>query len=218
MVCMADQIASQTQDCPASDGGFLGAREARLYRATFQDGRVDAFAGVIVVLIGVAWLFDLVALGAIAPAVVLPFWAVARRRITEPRLGYSTPLPRRVARERGKAAILVVLGVMVLVLGVGLYFVVRPEPGEGWRHLVPALPSALLGFGAVLCAFVFGVRRFFLHAAAFLVAGAWVAHEQLEPGWGLLVGGCFVLTVGLALLARFVARVPIVEGRADGGL
>ena len=60
----------------------------RVYEACWQDGSIDLFAGVAAAGIGVAWIFDLVVMGPIAPALAIPLWVAFRRRVIEPRLGH----------------------------------------------------------------------------------------------------------------------------------
>ena len=190
----------------------LGARERGMYRASFDDGLLDLFSGLGLALVGLAWLFDLVALGAVAPALLLPFWPLARRRITEPRTGFARFREERVALERKKHLGLVATCCLFLAAAVGGWFAVRGVIRASAAHLVAGLPAFLLAIGAVLAGVILGLGRFGFYAFLLLCAGAFVIREDLDPGWSILGGGVAILLCGLGLLARFVATHRAVSG------
>jgi len=195
--------------------GMSGAEE-RIYRAYWQDGSVDLFAGLIAGAIGIAWLFDLVWLGPTAPVLLVPFWALLRRRVVEPRLGRVRFRPERAHRiRRGHLAVLAV-GVVSLLVAVGLFLTSGDAaPGEWSRRLVPALPGALLGLGFAVSAVALGLPRLMGYAGVFLLAGLGAAVFDLDPGWSLFAGGVVTALVGVALLARFVRAFPVLDPELD---
>jgi len=188
----------------------LGAREKGLYHSSFDDGLIDIFSGAVLTLMGVAWIFDLVALGPIAPAVLIPFWPLARRRITEPRTGFVRPHPERTTREKRKHLGFFALGCGFLVAGIVVYFAVRGGDHRSWAHLVRGLPGVLLAVGAVVAGLAFGLARFLTYAVLLVAGGGVAIHERLDPGWSIIGGGVAITLTGLILLARFVARHPVV--------
>jgi len=190
----------------------LGARERGIYRASFDDGLLDLFSGLGLMLIGLAWLVDLVALGAVAPALLLPFWPLARRRITEPRTGFARFREERVALETRKQLGLVAVGCLFLAAAVASWFAARAAIRDNAAQLVAGLPAALLAIGAVLAGMLLGLARFGVYAIFLIGAGALVIRENLEPGWSILGGGAAILLCGLGLLARFVATHRAVSG------
>jgi len=190
----------------------LGARERGLYGASFDDGLLDLFCGAVLSLIGVAWIFDLVVLGPIAPALLLPFWPLARRWITEPRTGFVRFHPERAAREKRKRLGFLALGCGFLVAGIVVYFAVRGGEHRSWAHLVRGLPGLLLGVGAIVAGLVFGLARFLVYATLLMAGGGVVIHERLDPGWSIVGAGVAITLAGLILLTRFVKRHPAVTG------
>jgi len=200
LICNANPNMSSTHSFPA----------ARVYRAYWQDGSIDLFAGLGATLIGVAWVTDTVALGTVAPALTIPVWMAFRRRFVEPRLGHVRFDAARRKRMRRAHVVLIALGCATFLLGVAGYFIARGGPAnDEWvRAVVPALPAALIGVGSMLVALMFSLPRFALYGAAFLAAGVVGASLGAEPGWSLLAGGCVTTFAGCTLLARFVREYP----------
>ena len=126
--------------------------ESRVVRMFWNDGLLDVLAGSGLVLMGVAWLFDLVPLGAIGPAILIPIWKPLRARFTEPRLGYVEFSDTQQRRNRTFLAVAIGLGVVTLVAGVAVYRVVINGFELFTPRTVPALPACIIGFMALMTA------------------------------------------------------------------
>lgn len=191
--------------------------ERQVVRIFWDDGILDVLAGAVVVTIGIAWYFDLVALGPIAPAVVIPFWTPLRRRITEPRLGLVDFSDSQTIRFRSFLIVSCLLGCLTLSLGVALYFyavgVERPLQLRHWVSAGPALAFALL---ATLTYFVILLRRFLIYAAVFLAMGFAVLAFGLGPEIPMLAGGAVVAIVGMMRLSAFVRTHPLGPAKTNG--
>ena len=127
--------------------------ETRVLRFFWNDGLLDLLAGAGVCLIGLAWLFDLVPLGAVARAVLIPFWKPLRAKITEPRLGYVELSDVQQKRNRNFLAVSIVLGVLTFVAGVSGYLLVVTGFSANLNDLVVeliALSFITLGTGFVV--------------------------------------------------------------------
>jgi hypothetical protein len=183
----------------------------RVYRAYLQDGSIDLFAGLAVAGTGAAWLFGLVALGPIAPAVAVPLWMAFRRQWVEPRLGRVVFDASRRGRLRRAHLLLIAAGCAALVLAVATYLASAGGRPDWSRTLAPALPAALVGLAAVLSALVFAIPRLAAYAVPFVLGGALVAALDAEPGWALLAGGVVVAAAGGARLARFFRQFPLLS-------
>jgi hypothetical protein len=192
--------------------------ERRAYQTLWEDGLIDVCAGLGLLGVGVSWIWGQPALGAVAPATLVPLWAVARSRISLPRAGYVEFGPARKALQRRHLGTLLLLGLATLALAVVVYLSKRGgAEGAGgtgdlddWaRTLVPALPCVLLGFGAGLVAALFGVRRFFFYAALLVGVGGVGIVFELEPGWQILASGLGVSAIGLAILIGFLRHNPV---------
>ena len=185
--------------------------EREVYRSTWEDGLLDLFFGVGLLILALSWLGELHALTGLAPALLVPLWAPIRKRVTEPRMGLVRLTERRRSTERAKLFWLLGLGVMTLVVALLGFVLVAVTPGPSLEpgSLVAGLPAALLGVGALLVAAMLGLWSFALYGLVLLLAGGVVAVADLHPGWAFLGAGLLVLAVGLARLLRFLRANPI---------
>src|SRR5210317_1625377 len=87
----------------------MGRIENRVYRAYWNDGLLDVFAAVGVLLIGFAWTFDFVVGGAITPALLVPLWGPFRQRFIEARLGLVEFSDERERTNRGRLRLVFLL-------------------------------------------------------------------------------------------------------------
>lgn len=185
----------------------------RLYQAYWQDGSIDFFSGLGLTLIGIGWLMDQVVLSSIAPAIIMPIWASFRSKFIEPRLGHvQFDQPRRTQMKRGHL-VLVLLGILALVTGVGMYFAFArgASSSELWSTLVPCLPALLIAIGGVGAGLLFQMSRLALYGLICGLFGIGVIIFHLEPGWALLAGGLVPLLAGLFMLIRFFRTFPRLE-------
>lgn len=186
--------------------------EDRVFRSFWQDGLLDCFSGLGLVAIGLAWVTDNVPLGAAVPALLVPIWALVRKRVTAPRLGQVRFNASRRGRERRKLSYGgLVLGlsafaaVVLFLLALGRLDTVAPM---AW---IAGLPAALLGLLSAVTALLWGLRRFHAYAALLAVGACAVVTLDVQPGWGFLVPGILVSFVGAVLLTRFLRRNPLLE-------
>ena len=183
--------------------------ERGIVRTFWDDGILDVLSGAVVLLIGVAWQFDLVPLGAIAPVVAVPFWKPLRAWITEPRLGHVEFSDAQTARFQSFLVWSFLLGCLTFVLGIAVYFYAgsfgHALPLQGWVAAVPAWAFAIL---ALLTSMVILVRRFIAYASVFLLLGVLVVVLEQQPEVAMLVGGMIVWLFGLLRLLNFVHSHP----------
>jgi len=183
--------------------------ERRVVRTYWDDGLIDILSGLGVLFIGISWQFDLVPLGAIAPAIIIPFWKPLRARITEPRLGYVEFSDVQVGRQRSFLVWSIVLGCLTFTLGVSVYFLVTTTdlvvPKQNW---IVALPACLIACMAVLASFLIVVRRFIGYAAVLCISGVLVVLFDKRPGLALIAGGIVVTIIGLLRLLSFLRSHP----------
>ena len=89
--------------------------EKRLFRRSFDDGWLDVLVGLGLTGIGVCWLAGAIALTAVVPAVLFPFWKIGREALVEPRLGRVRFSEARTEETRRSLTGWLVLGASVLV-------------------------------------------------------------------------------------------------------
>lgn len=188
--------------------------ESHLFSSYWDDGLLDILAGVGVVGIGICWALDLVAIGAVIPAVVVPFWVPLRRALVEPRAGLVEFSDTRAdhMRQLGRGSI--ALGAALLLLFVGAALVSDSAPRAFLTRIVPALPGVLLALMAALVAWSLRLPRFLIYAGAFIVAGFGVALTDGRPEVAMFVGGGAVLAGGAWRLRRLL-QLPIESDDAE---
>jgi hypothetical protein len=185
--------------------------EDRLLQKSWDDGLLDLFSGIGLLLIGIAWQFDIVPLGTIAPALLVPLWKPVRQRLIEPRAGYAEPGARTRQRMTQGMTMLLGVGVLSLLLGILLFTFVRGGGEVSASYLVPGLPAILLGVGVALAGQTFAVPRLFAYAALLAVVGLTTVALELPPAPSMLAGGFIMTVAGALLLARFLRENPIID-------
>jgi hypothetical protein len=178
--------------------------ESKLFGGYWDDGLLDIFSGVAVLGVGIFWLADLVVLGAVAPAVLVPLWAPLRKAYVEPRAGRVEFSEARTHKTRRWLAGTIWLGIGTLLLFGGLYWRWATQPGDLLRAAIPGLPAVLISFLAVLTAVALGVPRFLGYAAILVTCGFGVAIAATEPGVAMAVGGLLILLIGARRFVRFL--------------
>ncbi len=189
--------------------------EHRIYRHYWDDGLLDLFAALGVVLIGGAWIHGYAAAGAIVPAVLVPLWHPARQRFVEPRLGFVEFSDARERQNRKRLKLVVYLGIVALIAALELYFhreLLAANPGV---HLVAGLPAMLLAVLAATTALLIASARFLVYSAVLLVVGPVGAWLGWSPGAIMAVGGAVLLAIATAVFTMFLRANPI--DRGDGG-
>lgn len=186
--------------------------ERKIYRSLWEDGLLDLFVSVGLVLIGFTWLSDVAWMGGIVPVLLIPFWPLAKRSISAPRAGSFTPSRHRHAWEQRRLMALALAGVVTLGLGIVVYFylTVRGSSGTNWLTVViPGLPGVLVAIGMGGVGVAFGLHRFLAYAVALAATGVLAALGLFGPGWAFVLGGAAVLIWGGVVLGRFVSTHPV---------
>ena len=124
--------------------------EKRTYMSYHQDGLIDIFLGIYVLLFALGILLKnltdssmwTVAPG-IFPAIMLPIWISVKKRITMPRIGYV-----KFGTRRGGKLLAVIIGLMVAGLGAFMVFALASRSqaeGQGCRKRSLRSPWAPFG-------------------------------------------------------------------------
>lgn len=187
--------------------------ERRLLHQSWDDGLIDLFFGVSLLLIGLAWQFDLVPLGAIGPALLVSIWKPTRQRLIEPRTGYAEPGAGTRGRLSRGVSMLLAVGVVSFLSGVVVYLFARQGRPVSLSGIVPGLPALIIAVGAMLASQAFVLPRFAAYAIVLAAAGAATIILGGHPAPSMLSGGLVVTVTGAALLARFIRRHPVAQER-----
>lgn len=187
--------------------------EARLFRAFWDDGLIDLFFGLGAMAIGICWATGLVALGALIPAVLVPFWSPLRRKLIEPRAGIVKFARARAESNRRMLRTAFLIGLGSLTLFTALFWFAGPGQLDIIRTFIAGVPAILVG--AVACLVVLGLRiaRFLLHALVFATCGVAIALIDGNPAVAIIAGGAIVALSGTWILIRFLrAEIETEEG------
>jgi hypothetical protein len=203
--------------------GSLREVEKRTYMSYHQDGLLDIFVGVYVLLFGLGiFLGTTVAdfstwfvIPAIFPAVMLPIWISAKKRLTMPRIGYV----KFGVRSAGKLMALL-LGLMVAGAGLGAFMALSFASSQGWalafRDLIISYSMIIIGVVAAsissLFGYTMGLKRLYGYGLLTLVlflAGYFITFPF---EYILLTIGLVIIINGVVLLMQFIRRYPLPQG------
>ncbi len=198
-----------------NDNKDLETLERGAYRESYSDGIIDIFVGVSLVWLGVAfiWLRDYAGLAGILPAVFITPVLAGRKRFVESRGGYVKWSQTRRKWERRNLAVALSAGVVLLMIGVGVFVVVTQSSVDtnALGVLGPGLMAWLLALGALVLGFLMATWRMFAYAAVLAVGGVLTVWADARPGWPLLAAGIVVTVTGTVMLARFLRHNPVIE-------
>jgi predicted small integral membrane protein len=185
------------------------AIERRVFRTFWADGLLDLFGAVGVFGIGMAWTFDLVVVGALVPAVLVPLWQPLRQRLIEPRLGLVEFSEQRERRNNARLLTTALFGVGTLILVVALYFGRTRLGMDAPVSLIAGLPAILLAVLGIVTAFLTASPRFLAYAAILGGFGIGGAAYGLEPGPILVLASVPISVAALWVFLHFLRQNPV---------
>ena len=194
--------------------------ERRTYISYHQDGLIDIFVGVYVLLFGFGILLMTVTefstwfvIPAIFPAIMVPIWISVKKRITMPRIGYV-----KFGSRGANKLMAVFLGLMVA--GLGAFMVFSFSSSQAWalalRNLIISNGMFIIGISAAaissLFAYTMGLKRLYAYALLTL-ALLFAAHFAIIPfAYSLLTIGVLMIINGSILLMQFIRKHPLSQG------
>jgi hypothetical protein len=196
--------------------------EKKTYMSYHQDGLLDIFVGIYVLLFGIGislmtmsdfsmWFI----IPAIFPAIMIPIWIWAKKRITMPRIGYVNFGVRGVNKMMA-----IFIGLMVAGLGVFMVFGLATSMGEGWaltlRDFFISNSMLIIGIGGVavssLFAYTMGLKRLYGYGLLIFVL-FFTGHLVTIPfEYFLLTIGFVIIISGFVLLLQFIRKYPLPQG------
>ena len=187
-----------------------------------QDGLLDIFIGIYVLLFGIGislmtmtdfnmWFI----IPAIFPAIMIPIWISAKKRITMPRIGYVNFGIRGVNKMMA-----IFIGLMVAGLGVFMVFGLGTSMGEGWaltlRDFFISNSMLIISIGALivssLFAYTMGLKRLYGYGLLIFIL-FFTGHFITIPfEYFLLTIGFVIIISGFTLLLQFIRKYPLPQG------
>ena len=196
--------------------------EKKTYMSYHQDGLLDIFVGIYVLLFGIGILLLTMTdfstwflIPAIFPALMIPVWISAKKRITMPRIGYVN------FGVRGATKMMAIfIGLMVFGLGAFMVFGLGASMGEEWaltlRDFFISNSMLIIGIGAAvvssLFAYTMGLKRLYGYGLLIFVL-FFIGYFIAIPFEYFLVTIGFVISItGFVLLMRFLQKYPLPQG------
>ena len=187
-----------------------------------QDGLLDIFIGIYVLLFGIGislmtmtdfnmWFI----IPAIFPAIMIPIWISAKKRITMPRIGYVNFGIRGVNKMMA-----IFIGLMVAGLGVFMVFGLGTSMGEDWaltlRDFFISNSMLIISIGALivssLFAYTMGLKRLYGYGLLIFIL-FFTGHFITIPfEYFLLTIGFVIIISGFTLLVQFIRKYPLPQG------
>jgi hypothetical protein len=196
--------------------------EKKTYMSYHQDGLLDIFVGVYILLFGLGILLLTMTdfstwfvIPAIFPAIMIPIWISAKKRITMPRIGYV-----KFGVRGANKLMAIFLGLMVAGLGAFMVFGLGASMGEGWaltlRDFFISNSMIIIGIAVAtissLFAYTMGLKRLYGYGLLTLVLFFTGYFIVIPFEYFLVTIGLVIIISGFVLLMRFIRRYPLPQG------
>jgi len=196
--------------------------EKKTYMSYHQDGLLDIFVGVYILLFGFGILLMTMTdfsmwfvIPAIFPAIMIPIWISVKKRITMPRIGFV-----KFGVRGANKMMAIFLGLAVAGLGTFMVFGLGASMGESWaltlRDFLISNSMIIIGIAAVtissLFAYTMGLKRLYGYGLLTLVlffTGYFIA---IPFEYFLVTIGLVIIISGFVLLMRFIRKYPLPQG------
>ncbi|HUV29616.1 MAG TPA: hypothetical protein VMY05_00805 [Acidobacteriota bacterium] len=193
--------------------------ERKAYLSYLQDGIWDTLFGLGILSFGVLMFLDLYYL---VGAVVVVLWAVAigaKKRFTQPRLGYVRFSPEREALEGRNRTVLMVLLWVAVLLGGALALAWGTSSGvHRWARAAGLMPMGIVLAGLVgAVGLLWGIRRYVVYAVIILVGFAGGHVLDVHPKFYFTAIGAVILLTGLIMMVQFLRKYPKPKGEEFAG-
>jgi hypothetical protein len=183
--------------------------ERKAFTSYHEDGIADIFAGAWILFFGIfSMCTDKPWFAGMFPVYGLPLFAVAKKKITVPRIGYVKFSPQR------RSLLLIVyiwFAAMFAVFGIMFY----TDNSPSWMyHLLVDYPQ--LAFGTIIgllffvCALVTRIFRFYTYAALIVAVSVvgYVLGPHIRYEYIPVVLGILIFSVGVLVLIQFIHKYP----------
>ena len=188
-------------------------RKANLYHG---DGLIDIAIGFVILLAGIAEIFDWTAFGGIWVVLWLPIMISAKKSITVPRMRYIDFTPK--AQWKVKVVVVTVVLAVAVLFTLGLVVFTKnealPPLLTAWLREYSRMvwPAALVCVGWLI-ALATGVKRLYAYAALAVIAFAGGYWFNLNFPLLFTVLGAVILLAGMVVLVQFLRKYPILKGK-----
>ena len=193
-------------------------RKANLYHG---DGLIDIAIGFVILLAGIAEIFDWTAFGGVWVVLWLPIMMSAKKSVTVPRMRYIDFTPAPDAKWKVKLVIVTVVLAVAVLFTLGLVVFTKNETLPPWltawlrEYSRMVWPAALVGVGWLI-ALATGVKRLYAYAALAVIAFASGYWFNLDFPLLFTVLGAVIVLSGMVVLVQFMRKYPIPKDKQSG--
>lgn len=193
--------------------------EKETYSSFHNDGILEMLLGLWMIIFGIGLAYDMAFIGGVLAATGYPLWLVARKLITEPRLGLvNFGKQRQDIIKQGLSALLVLM-IVSFVFNLSLYYLAASSPeSKAWlKNHMPAIAPLyiIIILMMVLCARLFDVKKLYYYAAGSFFVLVLGAVFSLHDAVILSANGSFFAVIGVVTLFNFVKKYPVVGKEVD---
>jgi hypothetical protein len=191
-------------------------RKANLYHG---DGLIDIAIGFVILLAGIAEIFDQTSLAGVWVVLWLPMMMLAKKSITVPRMRYIDFTPK--AQWKVKLVIVTIMLAVAVLFTLGLVVFTKNEALPLWltawlrEYSRMVWPAVLVGVGWLI-ALATGVKRLYAYAALAVIALASGYWFNLNFPLLFTVLGAVIVLAGMVVLVRFLRKYPIPKDKQTG--
>jgi len=199
--------------------------ERKAYLSYHQDGLLDVSIGVFIIGFGLYVLSDSdFPFMAILPALLVPVWAKAKKKITYPRIGYVKFRKGTSTIRTKNMLFLSVVLTLLLVTGVFVTMTIRSGSLPSWASIIGAYNMVIAGAAVAVVlsvvARINGLNRLYAYAALFFAMYTAGYFLVMIPGFDVwqrtavmnILLGAIISGYGLYLLSRFLREYPAPDG------
>ncbi|MBU7043692.1 MAG: hypothetical protein HXS47_08875 [Theionarchaea archaeon] len=188
----------------------LKSLEKKAFTSYHEDGIIDIFAGAWMLIFGIFALYtDKPWVAGLFPVYGFPFFALAKKHITAPRIGFV-----EFSEQRRSFMLMIYIGIVVIFSCFGILFYTDSFPS--WMHVflhrypIPSF-GLIVGVLFLVCAWATRIIRFYLYALLIMavtaigqIFGPHIPYEYFPVALGLVI-----LSGGILVLIRFIQIYPV---------
>ena len=186
----------------------LKENETKDYMYYHNDGLIDIYVGLSILLGGICMLTDIIYLAGVFPVLCLPVYRSIKKSVTAPRIKNIKFPPEHRGRTGKTILIAASTGVLVLLMCVIMFVLLSSG------YISPSLRTWLLKpFIGVIVAFCMGVIafinkiwRFYAYAILMVIIFTSSLLLNLSIPLSLILIGTVMLLVGVVLLIQFLSK------------
>ena len=196
--------------------------EKKTYMSYHQDGLIDIFVGIYILLFGLGILLNTMIdfitwfiIPAIFPSITVPIWISFKRRITIPRIGYV-----KFGFRSANKLMVIFMGLSVAGLGVFMIFGLGGSMGQSWAltlmDLIISYSMIIIGLLAAVISCIFdytmGLKRLYGYGLITLIMFITGYFMTVQFEFFPITIGSGIIIYGLVILRQFLQKYPLPRG------